>query len=338
MFLKRRDFLLGSTAFLGSFYFLQKSSEELVAMADSSAIETIKINKADKFYFNSKATDYNAENSYSLALISQLVYRKFDKDPAEKLAVQETAKNWGYDDVYFFHNEYEEVGKKKDSEAIILVNSDSIIVAFRGSETDPEDWKNNAKFKKEEYLGGHVHRGFLKAFTDVWYVKDDDTQVKMEDRLRKEMQGNKRTLWITGHSLGGAMAILAAASCKLSDSNHLEVSGVYTYGQPRVGDLNFEAVFDPQLKTKTFRVVNNNDIVARIPNINYEHVGTLKFINSSGNVINEEALSWLQKTSSRVIGRFHDFGKSGTDGINDHRLNEEYIPKLKAQLSTRSTV
>lgn len=285
---------------------------------------------------STSAANYDAKNAYSLALVSQLVYRPFEIDLAEKLAVAETARTWEYDDIYFFHDQYNKAGKKKNSKAIILVNSDSVVVAFRGSETDSQDWVNNAKFIKEDYLVGNVHRGFLKLFTAIWSVKDDDTQVIMQDRVRQEMKENKRKLWFTGHSVGGAMAILAGASCEFSESNKLDVSGIYTYGQPRVGDKAFAKAFDLKLKDKTFRIVNNNDIVARIPNVNYEHVGTLKFINSSGKVIDEEDLSWFQKTASRVIGRYHDFGKSGTDGINDHRLKEEYIPLLESQISLRA--
>lgn len=333
MFIKRRDFLLGSTTFLGSYYLLQKLSGESIAMADSSANKSIGNSEEKNSIFNSTATVYNKENAYFLALVSQLVYRTFEKDEAEKLVVQQQAKTWGYDDVYFFHNDIKVGGnkvddKRKDSEAIVLINSDSIVVAFRGSETDPEDWKNNAKFRQDDYLGGKVHRGFVKALNDVWLVDPTNPDVGIIGKVREEMKGDKRTLWITGHSLGGAMAILAAAACQ---SDNLDVSGVYTYGQPRVGDLDFANMFDSRLKEKTFRVVNNNDIVARIPNIKYEHVGTLKFINSSGN-ISDENLSWFRTIYSRGRGRLQDFGKRGTDGINDHRLNEEYIPKLKSQL------
>lgn len=289
---------------------------------------TIDNSKKDNFPFNSNTTDYDSGNAYSLSLVSQLVYRRFREDPLDKLLVQNQAESWGFDDVYFFYNEYNEIGAKKDSEAIVLINSESIIVAFRGSENDSEDWKNNAKFRQQNHLVGKVHRGFYKAFTDVWLVKDDDTQIEMEDRLLKEMKGNKRTLWLTGHSLGGAMATLAAASCKFSESNRLNVSGVYTYGQPRVGDIDFATKYNFQLKEKTFRIVNNNDVIARIPNVDYEHVGTLKFINSRGD-ISDEDLSWLRTIYSLFTGRFQDFGKRGTAGIIDHSLHEDYIPKLR---------
>ena len=59
-------------------------------------------------------------------------------------------------------------------------------------------------------------------------------------------------LWITGHSLGAALATLCA-------SRYGNVQGVYTFGSPRVGNNGFKE----KLQVKIYRVVNNDDIVAR---------------------------------------------------------------------------
>lgn len=53
------------------------------------------------------------------------------------------------------------------------------------------------------------------------------------------------SLWLTGHSLGGAMATLAAAWLA---ERKIPFSGAYTFGQPRVGDDNFQVAFDTKLK------------------------------------------------------------------------------------------
>ena len=58
----------------------------------------------------------------------------------------------------------------------------------------------------------------------------------------------------TGHSLGGALAVVAAARSKY-------VGEVYTYGQPRVGNRKYSK----QVKSKVYRFVNNNDVVPRVP-------------------------------------------------------------------------
>ena len=68
----------------------------------------------------------------------------------------------------------------------------------------------------------------------------------------------------TGHSLGGALAVVAAARSKY-------VGEVYTFGQPRVGNRKYSK----QVKSKVYRFVNNNDIVPRIPPpLVFRHQGT----------------------------------------------------------------
>ena len=69
--------------------------------------------------------------------------------------------------------------------------------------------------------GGRVHQGFRDVFMEISGQLDELVRVATPDQK----------LWLTGHSLGGALATLAAA--------HLEgarVQGLYTYGCPRVGD------------------------------------------------------------------------------------------------------
>jgi triacylglycerol lipase len=117
---------------------------------------------------------------------------------------------------------------------------------------------------------GQVHRGFKEALDEVW----------KEDLLThlKSKEGSGRTFWFTGHSLGAAVATLAA-------QRYGQVHGLYTYGSPRVGDLDFQQDF----KVPTYRFVNNKDIVTRVPPLRwYHHVGHLKFIDGQG-LIHEAA-------------------------------------------------
>ena len=116
--------------------------------------------------------------------------------------------------------------------------------------------------------GGKVHRGFKEALEEVWpdllpYVR----------KLHKK--GCK--IWITGHSLGGALATLFA-------SRYESAQGVYTFGSPRVGNK----VFKKNFEVKIYRIVNNEDIVPQVPlPIRYVHVGELKFIDSDGIIRNK---------------------------------------------------
>ena len=77
---------------------------------------------------------------------------------------------------------------------------------------------------------------------------------------------------VTGHSLGGAMAILAAADIKLTFHR---VDEVYTFGQPRVGNAAFAKWFETQIP-QTYRLVHNADIVPHVPpsNFGFQHSST----------------------------------------------------------------
>ncbi|KAG0369897.1 hypothetical protein BC939DRAFT_460962 [Gamsiella multidivaricata] len=93
--------------------------------------------------------------------------------------------------------------------------------------------------------------------------------------------------YICGHSLGGALATIFLAKMVQCNSPLLDIfSGLYTYGQPRIGDRDFSNAFGYKLACKMFHHVHNNDIFARMPFWGtYETPpGTLVFMDSSRNL------------------------------------------------------
>ena len=104
-------------------------------------------------------------------------------------------------------------------------NADHVVLAFCGT-SDVRDWLTNIRFAMVPELGGKAHRGFCEALDAIWSIFF--TKVKSHtDAGRK--------LWITGHSLGGALATLVARRLPTS----MKPVGVYTFGQPRVGDTTY---------------------------------------------------------------------------------------------------
>ena len=99
---------------------------------------------------------------------------------------------------------------------------------------------------------------------------------------------------MTGHSLGAALATLAA-------DRYGDVQGLYTYGSPRVGDRMFKVDFN----VNAYRFVNNNDIVAKVPPASmYCHVGQLKYIDRDGR-LHEHTNRW-EKWSDDIQDQFNN--------------------------------
>ena len=154
-----------------------------------------------------------------------------------------------------------------DLRGMVLSAADVLVVVFRGtkvllpgvSSADPpnivdvvlhnEDLMLDGRFlPAASRAGGRVHSGFLEAYA------------RISDRLDEVVAARRpeQKLWLSGHSLGGALAVLAAAH--LSDRAPIE--GVYTYGCPRVGDRAF---VDSLPRCVHRRFVHRDDVIARIP-------------------------------------------------------------------------
>lgn len=127
-----------------------------------------------------------------------------------------------------------------------------VVIAFRGTEKKVSDWLTDIRAMPEIVDGTEVHGGFLTAFNNV---KSQLTEI-MESPKVKDDEGNSLPLFITGHSLGGALATLTTRFLA-SDVN----GACYTFGGPRVASYEFFK----NMKTPIYRVVNSSDIVPRVP-------------------------------------------------------------------------
>jgi hypothetical protein len=95
--------------------------------------------------------------------------------------------------------------------------------------------------------------------------------------------------------LGGALATLLAAEW----SGERSVDGVFTYGQPRVGDEEFRGFLNQRLGARFSRFVNDDDIVARVPP-GYRHMGTLYHFDEDGSLLDStESLGRKDDTSEQ---------------------------------------
>jgi hypothetical protein len=145
------------------------------------------------------------------------------------------------------------------------------LLAFRGT-SNIGQWLRDARFFPGEFPWGRVHVGF----------RDGVDAVSSDLKAFAKAAAGANSVWVTGHSLGGALAVIAAARLRMMTPTPLSAS-LYTYGQPRVGLSGFASEFDTQLPQRLVRFINHSDIVPRVPpDPIYHHGGLGKRIVGTG--------------------------------------------------------
>jgi len=230
----------------------------------------------------------------------------------KNFTIMAKASMYAYKDLNGFKKEFhpEAVLFDRDGTQVYCwIDNNIACVAFRG--TEPTEWsdiKADLKIRKVKCPTGFVHRGFRDALDEVW-----------EDVAKWITEQKREDVFFTGHSLGGALATLAASRWN-TITTHL-----YTYGSPRVGGRKFIKSF---LSSNRYRFRNNNDVVPAVPLwlMGYRHHGKLCYINYYGNI---RKLTLWQKFKDSIRGRWKALKKFQLfDGIYDHNI-ALYSSKLK---------
>lgn len=181
-----------------------------------------------------------------------------------------------------------------------------VFVVLRGSQSVTDLKRDLRCVKVPFYLvpnGGRVHHGFMTAYTRV----GEGRCLSLRKFILQTLAGLDPTkkLYVTGHSMGGALATL----CALDVAEHSPFSqpSLYTFASPRVGDRIFVKKFDSAITTSV-RIRNVYDFIPDIPLkcMGYDHV--------KGNL---------------VI-------KVKTSKIDSHRLISAYLPGIVAQFNSKA--
>lgn len=162
----------------------------------------------------------------------------------------------------------------EDAELYTLILPSAIVFLCRGTES-MRDVKTDLmvlKTKFPELQGAKVHRGFSRQFMSIrGTIMKHVLAFAFAGGLAGGLAcGQRTTVLFVGHSLGGALATLGAAAVK-SNFPHLFVECT-TFGCPRVGNRAFASWFNDHIDAHD-RYVMGNDVVPRMPRINYSHVG-----------------------------------------------------------------
>ncbi|MBW4475002.1 MAG: lipase [Stenomitos rutilans HA7619-LM2] len=167
---------------------------------------------------------------------------------------------------------------------VLSSDTDSLMV-FRGTQRNTE-WIDDLTALQQEYQGadgkshGRIHEGFMSVYQEIL----NPLPTTVAQQLNRS-----RPCYICGHSLGAALATLAAIEIALHVPQLRSSLQLYTYAGPRVGDPTF-AEFHSQLIPNHYRVVNLADVIPLVPPTKlrdtYVHIGQeWSFLSQNGDVL-----------------------------------------------------
>jgi hypothetical protein len=222
-----------------------------------------------------------------------------------------------------------------NTQCYVGTNEKHIVVAFRGTESPTtidglKDWLLNdavnlliqptgplaAEFVAAG-VGARWHMGFITAINAVW----DSVFAKVNEEVEKD----DRNVWVTGHSLGGALALLGGW---LMNRKAISVHQIYTFGAPMVGNEAVAKAFDTEFANKVFRYVNTQDPIPKLP--------TLSLI--ANQYLHCQKEMGLGDAAASAAAFFQDFASKAVDGVLSGKLIDDVWAGVKARLEAHSMV
>lgn len=201
---------------------------------------------------------------------------------------------------------------RKDANAHIGCNATHILVTIRGTELEQlRDLRADLRWWPKRHGPGWVHTGFRSHARQIMPGIQD---------FIDHHPGRK--IYLTGHSLGAAMALYIAQ--ELEWAGHDDIT-LFTFGSPRLGNADYVN----NIKNVTHqRYVNGNDLVTKLPPslFGFRHHGTLYYINRNG-VVTDRYTGWKMFTDG-LKGRLEAWTKLKLlDGLADHNM-DRYVEQL----------
>lgn len=217
-------------------------------------------------------------NAWWLCELSRLVYREDKHNQSEQSQTIDTKTLLARSNFEvvseFIADETSTYGMLLKTNAIDPINqkhSPCLIMVFCGS-NEINDWRLNIKaYQKDFFKLGNIHRGFQKAFLSI------------KDQIMDKQTLFQYPLFITGHSLGAALSVLATAYLGIKSN---QILATYTFGAPKIGDENFARSIKHH---PIYRVVNDCDLITQLPfelgKVNYTHCGENWFLDRNSELL-----------------------------------------------------
>jgi triacylglycerol lipase len=217
--------------------------------------------------------DFRVGNARALMWMSQLAYEV--RHAQHK--VEPVLKRWGLRPVALVANTKASGLPLSSTRGIIATGHGATMMTFAG--TDPVAFANWITNFNLGAPARDIHRGFDGAVDAVW----DDVSAALTQVT------DAQPLFIAGHSLGGALAMIAAE--RLLRERNIRASGVYTFGAPRVGTQAFADSYNAsRLGDRSYRFVHGLDIVPTLPPsaLGFRHAGRMVLCKRGGRFDGEQ--------------------------------------------------
>lgn len=298
--------------------------------------------------FDPTASAFSIDNAYLLAVACKAAY---DQDPSLHMAA---AKPFAWPALTMAPQVFANSATANTPSAIrgfVASTQDIVLLAFMGTANIP-GWMTDFNIiqvsdpdtaRTDISPAPMVHQGFKAGLDSVWS--------QIEKLLAAQRQGNSKPLWITGHSLGGALASLAGN--RLCAADPASVAGIYTFGSPKVGNEDVFHGFKPVY----YRCVNNDDIVPHVPlkdevlfvrdssignvlhnpalflptlkHFRYVHVGSLKYFDRNMNL--GEGTAVQETKEAQMLDALKQVGQPPQRAMTDHFI-DNYLATLAHNL------
>lgn len=205
-----------------------------------------------------------------------------------------------------------------EAHASIVDCGNSRLLAFRGTKS-VEDIITDVRVSRENIAGGSVHMGFYASVDTIF--KDIFSCVAINDG---------KPLIVTGHSLGGAQAAIAAWRLKMLG---IKIHSVYTFGKPRAGSRSWANAYNQGNEFPSYRVTNGTDPVPWMPWLmgGYYHEGVEIFLppDRLGPLFVEApSLIWKASQDSAELYRLWRDIQRGTLANIEHHPIDRYLERL----------
>ncbi|NVJ59940.1 MAG: hypothetical protein HWE27_06090 [Gammaproteobacteria bacterium] len=270
----------------------------------------------ESIFIDTSHTNFDLAHAYSFSWIALQTLdtdsQTFDDDADADLVKAE--QQWGIKNVRMIEN------KRWNVKVMISTYGDDVFLTFRHTDSNL-NWLLNADYGLWDFshsftLGAPVHHGFGTMLGSVW---NDILQ-----QLNRTPYQNKR-IHIFGHSLGGALALLAAPGLQVEG---FDLAQVYATGAPKVAGRNWQELAKQQLvNVPVYRITNTHDLFAKIP---VSNLALDEF---------RELFSFIPDFLANAIGGLRsqmEYGVIGDEALMTPNLSLNYETSLTSELSEQN--